>query len=130
MARTRSRWSPAAGVLLLALITGCADRSSDGPEGSGATLEADPNPVPVAPGEMGTTQVSWNTGGDEPGRIYVSQDGGAEQLFGEGPYGSNPAPWIQEGVEYEFRLYTGTERRRSLATLLVTGMRASGDDPE
>jgi hypothetical protein len=79
---------------------------------------------------MGTTQVSWNTGGDDPGRVYVSQDGGPEQLFGEGPYGSNPAPWIQEGVEYEFRLYAGTEGQRSLATLLVTGERASGEDQE
>jgi hypothetical protein len=128
MARTCSPLSHAAGVFL-ALMIGCADGSSNQAPGNGATLEANPNPVPLT-SEMGTTQISWNTGVDEPGRVYVSQDGGPEKLFGEGPHGSNPAPWIQEGVEYEFRLYAGNEGRRSLATILVTGKRASGDGEE
>ena len=47
-------------------------------------------------------------------QVYVSVDGGPEAPFTSGQSGSAPAPWIQVGKTYEFRLYAGTEH----ATLL------------
>jgi peptidoglycan/xylan/chitin deacetylase (PgdA/CDA1 family)/SAM-dependent methyltransferase len=46
--------------------------------------------------------------------------GGPEKLFAEGNEGSQEAPWIAEGKEYEFRLYAGTERKKLLDSVEVT----------
>jgi glycosyltransferase involved in cell wall biosynthesis len=43
-----------------------------------------------------------------------------EQLFTQGAKGSQEAPWINAGHTYEFRLYSGTERERLLASVEVT----------
>lgn len=65
--------------------------------------------------------VSWDTGDGVPGRVYVWQQGGGEVQFAEGPSGSAPAPWVQPGWTYEFRLYRGTERSQRLGTIIVSG---------
>jgi hypothetical protein len=127
--RSRLPFVVLAAQFLLVVGLACAGASERTPEETGATLLADPNPVPV--GDLtGATQITWSTGSDEPGRVYVSQDGGPEQLFGEGPERSMTAPWIQPGVEYQFRLYAGTEEQRSLATVLVTERRQPVRDPK
>jgi len=105
-------------LLLLSLACG------SGPDGaavpaSGATLTAEPNPVPAGPG-WGTTTVKWNTGSTASGQIYLFVEGQAETLFSAGPSGSMAAPWISVGPVYEFRLYAGKERKDVLATLKVT----------
>jgi hypothetical protein len=84
-----------------------------------AKIAADPNPVPVSSG-LGRTKISWATlsGGD--GEVYVSQDGGPEQLFARGPSGSVEVSWIAPGKSYEFRLYSRDAARRLLAKTTVT----------
>jgi hypothetical protein len=83
-----------------------------------ATIAADPNPVP--PGSaLGRTKISWATlrGGDA--EVYVSQNGGPEQLFARGATGSIEVGWIAAGNSYEFRLYSRDASRRLLATTTV-----------
>lgn len=84
-----------------------------------ARLVATPNPVP-ANGGLGTTTLSWATGGRPTSALYVTTDGGPETLFAEGSEGSSEAPWIQTGHTYEFHLYTGTDRNTLLSKLTVT----------
>jgi hypothetical protein len=83
-------------------------------------LVAEPNPVPPSVG-VGRTTIVWTTGKEPPGPVYVSENGGPEILFaGESRYGSQEAPWINVGKTYEFRLYSGADRKRQLATVMVT----------
>ena len=83
------------------------------------TIAADPNPVPTGSG-LGRTRISWATlaGGDA--EVWVSQDGGPEQLFALGASGSAEVPWIGAGSSYEFRLYAREQPRRLLAKTVVT----------
>jgi hypothetical protein len=116
----RMRWGIRASLFLaVVLAVGCKaakDPSGDVPTGVGIT--ASPNPVPAGP-EKGTTRVSWNTGDGSAGQVYVSRDGKPEQLFSQGPKGSEEAAWIQAGSTYEFRLYAGKEHARLLASVQV-----------
>ena len=96
-----------------------ATASPGSPAASAATITASPNPVPAGEG-VGTTTVTWNTGDDTAGQVYVSVDGGPESIFGGGPPGSAEASWIQAEKRYEFRLYAGTEHATVLAKTEVT----------
>ena len=111
----------AVGLLLVACGPGQEGTSASGgrPAGaSAASVTASPNPVPAGAG-AGTTTISWTTGDNSDGQVYVSEDGGQENLFAQGPAGSKDAPWIRTGAGYEFRLYAGTDRRTRLAAVAV-----------
>ena len=97
-----------------------ANPAAASPAASAATITASPNPVTVGQGP-GTTTITWNTGDGTTGQVYVSEDGAPENLFTAGPTGSAPAPWIQAGKTFEFRLYAGTEHAKVLAKIQVTG---------
>jgi hypothetical protein len=99
-----------------------ANVPSASPGASTATITASPNPVPAGEG-AGTTTISWNTADGSAGQVYVSVDGEPETLFGGGAPGSAPAPWIQAGKMYEFRLYAGTEHATVLAKTQVLGQK-------
>jgi hypothetical protein len=78
-----------------------------------AFIRATPNPVPyVAPPEMGTTTIAWSTGDGAQGVISVQESGGEEQLFAEAAEGEKLAGWIIPGVDYQFRLYSRTRKRK------------------
>jgi hypothetical protein len=118
-------------AVLLQLIFFAACNSSKNPEAnvpsaspaaSTATITASPNPVPAGEG-AGTTTISWNTADGTAGQVYVSVDGEPETLFGGGASESAPAPWIQAGKMYEFRLYAGTQHATVLAKTQVTGQK-------
>jgi hypothetical protein len=94
--------------------------SAASPAAFAATITASPNPVTTGEGP-GTTTVTWNTGDGAAGQVYVSMDGTPEAIFAEGSTGSAPAPWIQAGKTFEFRLYAGTEHAKVLAKIQVTG---------
>jgi hypothetical protein len=83
-----------------------------------ATIAAAPNPVPAGPG-LGRTKISWATLAEDDAEVFVSQDGGPEQLFARGPTGSIEASWIAPGSSYEFRLYSRDGSRRLLAKTVV-----------
>lgn len=97
-----------------------ANSSAASPAAPDATITASPNPVTTGEGP-GTTTITWNTGDRTMGQVYVSEDGAPETLFAAGPTGSAPAPWIQAGKTFEFRLYAGTEHAKVLAKIQVTG---------
>jgi hypothetical protein len=83
------------------------------------TIVANPNPVSSAQ-DRGRTTISWDTGNEPPGQVFVSEDGGPEILFaGTSQYGSQEALWIGAGKSYEFRLYAGEGRTRRLASVVV-----------
>ena len=98
-----------------------ANSSAASPAAAAATITASPNPVTTGEGP-GTTTITWNTGDSTTTcQVYVSEDGGPERLFVDGSTGSAPAPWIQAGKTFEFRLYAGTEHAKMLAKVQVTG---------
>jgi hypothetical protein len=84
-----------------------------------AILTASPNPIPAEAG-LGATKIGWSTGDGSWAQVYVSVDGGPEKLFASGAEDFAEAPWIKNGRTYEFRLYSGTEHTRCLATIKVT----------
>ena len=93
-----------------------------GPSQRGAGLAgitAAPAAVPDGPG-VGTTTISWTTGDGSIGQVYVSATGGPEGLFATGAEGAQEASWIHADAAYTFRLYSGTEREKLLAAVVVT----------
>jgi hypothetical protein len=111
-----SRDNPLASLTVGSSSTGTLVRPAPTP--TGPELGADPNPVPADDQELGATTISWSTDGG--GAIYVSQDGGPEQLFARGINGSAEANWICRGSTYEFRLYPGNQQTDPVKTLTVT----------
>jgi hypothetical protein len=84
-----------------------------------AILTASPNPIPAGAG-LGATKIGWSTGDGSWAEVYVAADSGPEKLFARGAEDFAEAPWIKNGRTYEFRLYSGTEHIRCLATIKVT----------
>ena len=82
------------------------------------SITAAPNPVPAGSG-AGTTTIKWTTGDGTTGNVFVSETGAEEKPFSSGPTGSTDAPWIQIGVNYEFRLYN-SDHTKLLAKVTVT----------
>ena len=69
---------------------------------------------------MGTTRITWSSGGSGTAQVYVSAGSDAESLFAAGPSGAQDAPWIQSGQTYRFRLYLGTAHTILLREVTVT----------
>jgi hypothetical protein len=84
-----------------------------------AILQASPNPVSTR-AWAGTTTITFATGSDAAGQVFVSINGGPEKLFATASIGSQEADWIWRGSTYEFRLYGGTHREQLLRSLTVT----------
>jgi hypothetical protein len=108
-------------------LAGCGspDAESGGTAAQGTTpnrepvLKADPNPVPKAD-KLGKTKITWSTGDGSWGQVYLSVNGGEEKLFKQDRSGSAEAAWIGKKGTFEFRLYSGTDRKRRLASVTVT----------
>jgi hypothetical protein len=86
-----------------------------------------PNPLGRGPGPHAVT-VAWTTGANEDGEVYVSADDAPEELFAQGPNGSKEAKWIQSGVAYQFRLYSGRDHKTEL-TSVKTKTKGQKDKP-
>lgn len=111
-----------AGALLIASCERPAstpDVAASSPTPSSASVTAVPNPVPSGEG-LGKTRITWRTGNETSGEVYVSTDGGEETLFVQGSEGSAEAPWIASGSTYEFRLYDARGHTKLLAHTTVT----------
>ena len=78
---------------------------------------ATPNPVPAEAGARATLQ--WEVNAPEGAEVYVSESGAPEKLVGRGRNGSMELEWIQAGSEYLFRLYSRTEPRQVLDSVVV-----------
>lgn len=84
-----------------------------------ATISARPNPVPSG-GKLGETTITWDTGTDQAGEVFVSRDGEPEKLVSTAPSGSKKIKWIAVKRHFEFRLYEGTEHKKVLGKVKVT----------
>ncbi len=124
--------APGTRLLLLAAALSVVGGCSRGPSGPSdyvpdegpteAWIIATPNPVPAGRGPRKTI-VNWHTGDGSPGQVYVSIGGGPERLFSTNP--SHQEATINSNDEYEFRLYTGTDHTKPLASARVTRDRAA-----
>ena len=81
-------------------------------------ISASPNPVPPGPGP-GRTTITWATGNQTWGEVYVAVNDGPEQLFMQGSSGAADALWISAGSTYEFRLYSKENHSRPLDRVRV-----------
>ena|ERR1700730_3123445 len=71
------------------------------------TLSAEPNPVPAGDPDqpLGSTIVSWNTGNEAAGDLYVKANRSPEVFLARASSGTLKIDWIQFDSTYEFRLY-------------------------
>ena len=86
-------------------------------------MSAKPNPVPAGDPDqpVGSTVITWNTGSEAAGDLYVKMDRSDEVGVASAPFGTQKIDWIQFDVRYEFRLYsTGKKPVKLLAKLEVT----------
>jgi hypothetical protein len=103
---------------MAALLTGVVIGSAAADPGAAAFITASPNPVPRGP-DAGRTTIAWSTGSDRRGRVMLSINDEREILFAINPADRLEAPWIADGVRYEFRLYDDRSNAR-LASVTVT----------
>ena len=67
----------------------------------------------------GTASFTWGTNGYATSQIYVSVDGGADNLMSQGATGTCDAAWIAPGHTYYFRLYANTTHTTLLDSVTV-----------
>jgi len=88
-----------------------------------ARITASPDRIAIKSG-LGKTTIAWNTGDSATAQIYVSRDGGMEQLVTQGAEGSFEVNWVEPGAVYEFRVYAGLAHTQLLASTTVRGVKA------
>jgi hypothetical protein len=98
-----------------------ADALVLGVASSGGTITGTPFVVRAPSGGSSSAVLQWATQGFGTSEVWLSLDGGAEQLFARAVSGSQSAPWIQPGHDYRFNLYADTSRSRLLDSVRVYG---------
>ena len=85
-------------------------------------LTAEPNPVPAGDPDqpLATTVITWSTGDEATGDLYVKVNRSPEFRLACARSGTLKIDWIQFDSTYEFRLYTGKKRSKLRAKLDVT----------
>jgi hypothetical protein len=87
------------------------------PKAIAGKIRATPNPIPAEAGAR--TTLHWEVNAPEGAEVYVSESGASEKLVGQGRNGSLEVEWIQAGTGYLFHLYSRTEPRRVLDSVMV-----------
>jgi len=84
-------------------------------------LFAEPNPVPAGDPDqpLGTTVITWSTGSEATGDLYVKTNRSPEVFIARAPSGTMKVDWIQFDSTYEFRLYAEKKHRKLLSKLDV-----------
>jgi len=88
---------------------------------SGGTITSTPFVVRAPYGGTGTAVLKWATQGFSTSEVWLSTDGGPEQLFARAVSGSQSAPWIKPGHDYRFNVYAGTSHSQLLDSVRVYG---------
>jgi hypothetical protein len=88
---------------------------------SGGTITGTPFVVRAPDGGTGTAVLNWATQGFATSEVWLSMDGGAEQLFARAVSGSQSAPWVRPGHDYRFNLYADTSHSNLLDSVRVYG---------
>src|SRR6266481_941045 len=107
------------GALLGAAVQQSGVDTDEGKSSGAPVITANPGHVTVA-GGAGSTEISWNTGNESVGFVFVTTSQGKPVLFATGTKGSRVAPWIRPGT-YAFELYGDDQRRTLLAAVTVSG---------
>jgi hypothetical protein len=109
------------------IVAGCSSEKDAMNVDTGASISADPNPVP--PGEeLGSTTVTWETGDGKFAQVYVSPNGKEEKFWKGGAKGSAEYKYITGG-KFEFTLYAGKEHQTKLASVVVLRTKQKGGQP-
>jgi len=84
-------------------------------------LFAEPNPLPAGDPDqpLATTVITWNTGSEATGDLYVKVNRSPKIFIARAPSGTMKIDWIQFDSRYEFRLYA-KKRSKLLTKLEVT----------
>ena len=108
--------------LLLSACSGGRHHSTQDKTDGKPLLSADPNPVPAGNPDqpLGSTVITWNTGSEATGDLYVKANRSPEIFMGRARSGTLKINWIQFDSTYEFRLYAGHSHRKVLAKVDVT----------
>jgi len=105
------------------LLSAChkAQRQAPANRTTEPVLSASPNPVPTGDLDqpLGSTRITWNTGSQMIGDLYVKVNRSPEVFLARGPTGIFDVKWIQFDSLYEFRLYA-KKRSRLLARVEIT----------
>jgi hypothetical protein len=88
---------------------------------SGGTITGTPFVVRAPDGGAGAAVLNWATQGLSSSEVWLSLDGGPEQLFARAVSGSQSAPWIQPGHDYLVIHYAGTSHSQLLDSVRVYG---------
>jgi hypothetical protein len=83
-------------------------------------LSAEPNPVPAGDPDqpLATTIITWSTGSEASGDLYVKANRSSEVFLASARSGTLKIDWIQFDSTYQLRLYT-KKRAKLLAKLDV-----------
>lgn len=96
-------------------------------------LSAAPNLVSVAAGQRGRAAVSWNACCSSEGRVTLSINDGAEEVFAQGQSGLEFLDGMKPGMRYVLRLYTQPEtaavQTATLKTIERTATIAADPNP-
>jgi hypothetical protein len=84
-------------------------------------LFAEPNPVPAGDLDqpLATTVITWSTGSEATGDLYVKTNRSPEVFLARARSGTLKVDWIQFDSTYEFRLYAEKKHRKLLSKLDV-----------
>jgi hypothetical protein len=103
------------------------------PDDCEPTLFITPNPVSVPAGQLGRAGVSWNSCCSSEGRVTLTVDDGAEELFASGQSGLEFLDGLKPGTRYTFRLYSSQKatpvQSASLNAIERTGTIAAEPNP-
>ena len=91
-------------------------------------ITATPEHVTVT-GDVGSTEIHWDTGNGSMGFVFVTGTDQKPVLFASGPKGSQLVPWIRS-ARYVFELYSDENRRTLLATVTVLGNAKTAAAPQ
>ena len=91
-------------------------------------ITATPQHVAVT-GDVGSTEIHWDTGNGSMGFVFVTGTDQKPVLFASAPKGSQLVPWIRS-ARYVFELYSDGNRRTLLATVTVLGNAKTGAAPQ
>lgn len=87
------------------------------------TISATPQLVIIPTGSnSGSSTICWSVSGASTGEVWVSSNGGTEQLFARARSGCQVASWIQPNRSYQFTLYEGTAHSVALGSTSVIGL--------
>jgi hypothetical protein len=118
------RWITVLLTSLICLLLGACHKAQQQTAANRKTepvLSASPNPVPTNDFDqpLGITRITWNTGSQMIGDLYVKVNRSTEVFLARGSAGSFDVKWIQFDSLYEFRLYA-KKHSRLLARVEVT----------